>query len=327
MRAKKTDYEKGVVDTLMKEANLMSLIPIETIGTMEVTTRRRNSVPTLNWRQRGQAYGSVPGATYDTITDSVFAVGGTVDIDKVDLKDKNLLEDPMSTRTKEVTDAMAWTLNDIILNGDHGVNPDAPEGIKTRLATLPTTQIIYGNSSSAELDVRISASPTTATMQQFLDKIDEARYACDGHDCDVVLTDASFIRNLKAVLRRLNLYKNEKPTEPFVKPSGVRSTGSEWYNKSVFEWDGIKFFDMGLNAAQTSTVVTTDTVNSVACMPAYFVKLGGDYLKLIQEYALDISKPFMLNDGVTWRTVIDWPVGIRHVHPRTMSVLRGVRVS
>ena len=42
----------------------------------------------------------------------------------------------------------------------------------------------------------------------------------------------------------------------------------------AFEWDGVKYIDMGVKADQTTKIVATDTI-SVACRPAYFIKTGG----------------------------------------------------
>ncbi|MFA5936488.1 MAG: hypothetical protein WC822_01275 [Candidatus Paceibacterota bacterium] len=326
-RQKKDPYDQGVIETFMAEAELSKIIPMETTGTMEVTARRRSSIPDIGSRSRGQAYPSIQGGTFDTITDQVFAIGTTIDIDKVDMRDKNLLEDPMSERTKESVTAMAWKYNDLVINGDHGVNPDLPEGIKVRLASLPAAQTVYANSSSASLDVRPSGSPTNATLHTWLDKIDEAIYQLDGHTADICLTNADWIRTYKSALRRLGISKlNEPVTGQPTNPSNTRRTGSNFQNKPIFEYNGVKFYDMGLKIDQTTPVVGTETIGDTT-RPAYFLKIGKPYFHGIQEYGMEISKPTMTDDHVTWRTVVDWPMGFRHIHPRFMAALRGSRVA
>lgn len=326
-RLKKDPYDQGVIETFMAEAELSKIIPMETIGTMEVTARRRNSIPDIGSRSRGQAYPSIEGGTFDTITDQVFALGATIDIDKVDMRDKNLLEDPMSERTKESVTAMAWKYNDLLINGDHGTDPNLPEGLKVRLASLGAAQNVYANSSSAALDVRPSSGPSNATLHTWLDKIDEAIYQLDGHTADICLTNADFIRAYKSALRRLSLSKNDMGvTGTPVTPSNTRRTGSNFQNKPVFEYNGVKFYDMGLKIDQSTPVVGTETIGSTT-RPAYFLKLGKPYFHGIQEYGMEISKPTMTDDHVTWRTVVDWPLGFRHIHPRFMAALRGSQVA
>lgn len=326
-RLRKDDFEKGVYDVFMAECDVSKVLPVETIGTVEVSARRRNSLPTLGWRRRGEAFPALAGATHDTITDQVFAMGATIDIDKTDMRDKNLLEDPLAERTKLHVQAAAWTLNDAIINGDHATDPDMPEGLKVRLQTLSSDQTIYAATSSTVLNVSPGASPSVTTCQTFLDKLDEVKYALDGHTADICLTNADFIRALKSCLRRLNLYKDVEPSEPFGHGSNERKTGSNWQNKPVFTYDGVKYFDMGLKADQSAPIVGTETINSTATRPAYFLKLGKPYFHGIQQYPMEVSKSFMLDDGVTWRTVVDWPVGFRHVHPRFAAKLAGTQVA
>ncbi|MFA6135020.1 MAG: major capsid protein [Phycisphaerae bacterium] len=325
-RLRKDPFEKGVLDVFMAECDISKVLPIKTIGTVEVSRRRNNGLPTLGWRKRGEAFPAVAGTTSDTVTDQVFAMGATIDIDKTDMRDKNLIEDPLAERTKAAVKAAAWTFNDAVINGDHATDEDMPEGLKVRIAAGPSAQIIYANSSTASLDVSPASGPTTAELYTWLDKIDEAIYACDGHQADICLTDADFIRAYKSALRRLSLYKDVPMEKPYTNPSGMRSTGSDFYNKSIFEYNGVKFFDMGLKVDQSTHIVGTETVGD-ACRPAYFVKMGDDYFHGIQQYALEVSKSFMLDDGVTYRTTIDWPVGFRHVHPASFSKLSGSKVA
>ena len=42
---------------------------------------------------------------------------------------------------------------------------------------------------------------------------------------------------------------------------------------------------------------------------------------------LETSDLFLLDDGVSHRMVIDWMVGLRHVHNRFASVLKGCYVA
>lgn len=324
-RLKKDDYEKGIVDVFVQECDISKKLPIETIGTLEVRTKRTNSIPTVGFRARGEAHGAVQGGGTDTVADAVYSLGATIDIDKADMRDKNPVVDPLTERTRQAVKGMAWTFNNAFINGDHGSDPDSFEGIKVRLANSPSSQTIYATDASNDLDLYAAlGAGTTATFQTVLDKIDEAKYAVDGHKPDVCLTDAEGIIGIKKLLRRLNLYKDAEPSQPYANGSGQRRTGAQPYQKPVFTWDDVDFYDMGLAADQTTKIVGTDTIGARACRPLYFVKLGEPYVHGIQQYAMEVSKPFMTDDGVKWRTVIDWPIGLRHVHKLSMSVLKGI---
>src|SRR6185369_9583690 len=113
------------------------------------------------------------------------------------MHDKGATMNPLSERLADGIEAASWTFNNAFVNGDHATDEDEFEGIKVRLAQGPNAQVVYGNSSSAELDVAAAVTAnTTATLQTFIHKIEEGIYACDGHTADVALTTARFIRTL-----------------------------------------------------------------------------------------------------------------------------------
>ena len=332
-RAKSEKGDKfgaGVVELFINECDPAAMLPFDTLGTVEVSNRRTNSATTVGFRQgRGAGFGGISARTTDKVTDAVWDMGASIDIDKTDLRDKEA-GDLLGDRTRDAVKAMSWTFLDYFINGDHATDPYGFEGVKARLANLNSAQSVYGVSSSAELDVRASASPSESTLYTFLDKIDEAIDALDGSTGDMAFTSSDFIATLRSVLRRLGKYTAQPETEPGKFGANRRRTGAEGSNKPVLiypEDKGIKWYNMGFKADQTTRVVATDTVNSVACRPVYFVKTGKPYLHGIQQYPIETSAPMKLDDGVTTRVTIDWPVGLHHVHNKALAALKGVRVA
>lgn len=324
-----------IVKLFANECDPASLLPWKTIGTVEIKNRRSISIATPGFRQgRGQRFGAASKPAYDNVLDAIWPLGVEIDIDKQDYRDKmasGLVEDLIRYNVE----GLAWTFKDYFINGDHATDAHGLEGLKVRLANMPTSQIVYGDTSSAALDMRPSASPTEAQMYQFLDRIDATIDALDGNTGDAVFTDQDFIAVLRGVLRRLNKY-TERPVEsPNFIGANRRRTDAEKVNKPVLiypEHLGLKWYAMGKKADQTSTgggtaVVGTETVGGVATRPAYFVKFGEKYIHGIQQYAMEVDGPTLLDDKVTYRTVVDWPIGLHHVHNRSLAKLTGVRVA
>lgn len=324
------EYGAAVVELFMQECDPATMLSFKTLGTLETKHRRTNSIPTVGFRQgRGTSFGSVSGVGYDQVTDSVYSLGAQIEMDKADIRDKDA-GDLLGERTRMAVKGMAWTFLDYFINGDHATDPHGFEGIKVRLANSPSGQIVYGVDSSNELDVRASASPSEATLYTFLDKIDETIDTLDGHDGDVVYTSSDFIATLRSVLRRLGKYTAQPESEPGKFGDNRRRTTSEKTNKPVLVYPqerGLRWFDMGYKSDGSTRVVGTDTVNSVACRPAYFCKLGMPYLHGIQQYAMEVTEPRWLDDQVTQRVTVDWPVGLHMVHNKSLAVLKGVRVA
>jgi hypothetical protein len=320
----------AVVEMFIQECDIMSMIDFTTLGTVETRARRTNSIPTVGFREgRGERFGPVAGIEYDEVTDAVWHLGAEIDIDKIDLRDKQA-GDVLGDRTRLAVKGMSWTFLDYFINGDHAVNPHGFEGLKVRLANSPSDLVVYGNSSSAELDIRQSATPSESDMYQFLDRIDETIEALDGGTADMVLTDAPFIAALRSVLRRLGKY-TERPVDApgFYGTSKRRTSAIKPKQPALIypEDKGIPWYPMGYKADQSTKVIGTETVNSVATIPAYFVKKGRPYVHGIQQYSIEVSEPMKLDDGVTYRVTVDWPVGIHHIHNRAISKLAGVRVN
>ena len=328
-RNKKDEFEGAVVETYLDHCDILKKLPLKTTGTTEVHTKRKNSASTLGFRKRGESYGSISGGGHDIVSDAVYAMGGNIDIDYTDFHDKGAVNNPLTERLQDGIEAAGWTFNNTFVNGDHATDEDVFEGIKVRLAAGQNGQIVYANTSALKLDVASAvAANTTATMQSFIDKIEDAIYQCDGHTADIALTSAQFIRTLKAAQRRLNLYKDIDPMLPS-KNTGVndRRASNEPANKPIWHFLGVDWYDMGVKADQTNPVVATETFDSAATTPAFFLKLGGNrYLNGIQQYAMRVTKPTLIDDNVTYRVTIDWPVGLSHVHPRTFSKLVGAVV-
>ena len=150
----------GIVELFINECDIASLISFETLGTVEVGHRRTNSIPTVGFRAgRGASFGTVAGITTDEVKDAVWDMGAQIDIDKTDLMDK-MAGDVIGERTQNAIKGMSWTFKDYFINGDHASDPYGFEGMKVRLSNLASGQTVYGDTSSAELDVRMSASPS-----------------------------------------------------------------------------------------------------------------------------------------------------------------------
>ena len=326
-RQKKDSFERETVWNVAQESDPLKLLPVETIGRLEVSARRTNSIATVGFRKRGEAFGAVSGGGSDVVTDAIYHMGATIDIDISDLRDKSLTVNPLAERAKDASKAMAWKFNETFIQGDQAVDEDTFEGLKVRLATKPSSQKIYANDSTTAVDLSAAiAANTTATMQTFFDKVDEALYALDGHSADMILTTDQMIAKWNAARRRLNLYKDVDPELPAAIGSNVRRTSGQVVNSPVMKYRGIPVYDLGLDHGQTDRIIATETFTADAATPIYFVKVGYPYLRVIQQYAMEVGKPFMLQDGVTWRQVIQWPVGMQDVHTKGLSKLAGYEV-
>lgn len=324
-RLKETNYEKGIVETFIRNSDLMKVLPFETVNTMQTQTRRMNGLPAVTWRARGERFSDGGQPSWETVTDALYNIGAEINIDDADMKDKGpYIVNPLAFNTEAKVQAIVYDFHDKVINGDHATDPDSFEGLKVRLSNLASSQTLYA---ASEVDIRPSAV-TTALAYEFLNRVDEAIYNLDGNGGGdiVALTDADFIRSFKNALRMVGQYVNSPGTPTSTINARETSNVAGPKAGNVFEWDGVKYIDMGVKADQTTKIVAAETITN-ATRPVYFVRLGGNYLTMMQYAPLDVKEPFLLDDGVTFRGIISWYLGMRHVHNRFAVKLAGTRVA
>lgn len=152
------DFGAAIVDLVQRDCDMAAILDFVTLGTVEMKRRVSNSVGTVGFRTgRGQPFGNISGPAYDEVADQVFSLGAEIKMDKTDVYDK-MAGDILGQRTRFAVRALSQTFNEYFVNGDHATDPHGFEGVKVRLANSPAGQVIYGVSSSAELDVRAAAS-------------------------------------------------------------------------------------------------------------------------------------------------------------------------
>jgi hypothetical protein len=324
-KLKETKFEKGVVDMFIRESDPLKVIPIENVDTMSISTRRMSSLPQTNfWRRRGERFADAGQPNFEVVTDTLYNVGSEINLDDADVKDKGpYIENPVEFNVKARVKAITYDIHDKIINGDHATNADSFEGIKKRIAGLASTQTLY---TTSKIECRAASLATSAEAWAILNRLEEAKYALDGHGGGkvVAFTDAEVIRGIKQALRILGLYTVPGGKDPKTSLDNVRGSSNDPVG-TVWEYDGVSYLDMGTKGDQSTRIVAEETNDSVLCTPIYFVRLGSPYFHLIQYGPLDVIEPQRLDDFVTYRGVISWYLGTRHVHNRFGVKLGGLR--
>jgi len=78
-----------------------------------------------------------------------------------------------------------------------------------------------------------------------------------------------------------------------------------------------------------TTQVITDVENGTALTgggqtSVYAVRIGDEYFTGWQEYDMEVSEPTLMDDQVTYKSVIDWVTGLVVSHPRSVARLYGI---
>jgi len=306
----------GVVKILREESLFMDILPIEDAGALNVEVIREGGMPTISWRRAGASHGSNKAVTPNRINETAYSFGNYVDVDKMYIKDKGKkLYDPRTYWTTMTVRAMAREFNDAAINGAGPSQPDRPTGLFYRILNdMAATQNIDAAAGSG-LDISASAGSLAANIQQFFDRLDKLLYSMVDHKADYLLLNDNMLTRYWSVARQSNLL----------------DTTTDRLGREFFSYKGAKLIDMGFKTDDTTKIITDaelangTAVTGGAYTSIYAIRLGKDKFTAFQEYAMDVADLGVINDGVTYRLLVDWVLGLAVSHPRSISRLYGVK--
>lgn len=308
----------GVVQVFRETSKIMDMMTFTTTGELSIKFLRAKSLPTPAFRKIGNAYASTKGDV-ESLEDRIYLLGGNVDTDKALERSKGITN-ARAFHEKLQIEAIARLYNHYFIAGNPLTDVDGLTGLWYRLVNdLPSTQSIDG----AGLDI----SPDTGTStwaSGIIDKVDELIDNCNDGDCDALLMDRKTKNRLEAAFKK----------------SGLLSTTEDQLGRKFKTYGdgGPLLVNMGNQRDETSSSAGTGIIGHVelqngtaltggACSSIYCVKFGKEYLGGAQEYGIEVTDKGELDDGVTYRTVIDWPVGMYVLNPRSVARLYGLVVA
>lgn len=312
----KDSLKLGVVQAF-REDPILDKMPWTDTGDLKFTFMRAKSMPEPKFRKIGNPYLSSKGDVRPE-EDRVYPLGQNIDVDKALVRMKNQPFDRRAWEREMSLTAMRRTFRWYFINGNQTVDEDGFNGLHYRLLhKLPASQSIDANGLDLTGDLS-NATTRVRAIRLLEDLID----ACNEGDCDAILWDRVTHRAYETVF----------------KFSGLLTTTEDHLGRKFkrFGDNGPMLIPMGNHRDETDENAGTKIIghdeaadgetleNGDGCTSMYGVKFGKDQLGGAQQYALDSKDIGLLNDGVTYRDVIDWPVGIYTVRPRAVARVYGI---
>ena len=288
---------KMVITNMLRESAIMELMQYENTDTLSTVQVRWNTLPSAAFRKLGATYTASEGS-YDEVWESLYALGGLIEIDRVYEKVRNPIVDPRVDQVLQKTKSIMLTFNDYFINGDLAVDEDGFEGLKKRISNMPARQTVSASGSTDILDPTASA----ANARKFLDKWEEAAYAANDNDFQMIICNEKMMWGYGRVLR-------------FLGASGgpLFDTATDFFEREVLTYKGARIVDIGLKKDQTTEIITLtedpgDGGNDATSV--YFVPVNlEDGVFGIQLAEPDIEEGY--KDGLVLRQIlVDWFVGL-----------------
>lgn len=312
-RLAQSPLKAGVVDILRSNSPLMDAMSFEDAGMLNIEILRTSTLPTVGTRKIGGTWSHSNG-TVDAIQERVVNMGLKIDVDKVLVKAKSIV-DQRALQTQMAISALALKWNNILINGSPSSDYDDLTGIRYRLINyLAAGQTILGGG----LDISPDSASLAADQVKFINAIHELVDVTANGQSDFLIMNRHARLRLGAALRASNML----------------ATTTDAYGRKfeTFGEGGPKLLDIGGTDPldRTSLIIGNAELDDGSATTGgdatsiYSVKFGDEWLNGFQEYALDVQDFGLLEDGVTYRSVVDWVVGVYHVHPYAMARLVGV---
>lgn len=305
-----TNIERGVIDVFRRESFILDNLSFEASGGLQKTVIRSAGLPAVGFRKIGEGWSSSKAA-FEPITERVFDLGGDIDVDKLLVK-----ADPaqMGKHVEAFTTAISYEFNDYFVSGDPTVDPDGFTGIWYRLVNyLAARQTIAGGGVDISSD---AGAGLAANFDTVLDLFDELAHVVDGHQPTMYIVNEQLFLRLNSALRQNGLWSQDE--------------NSFGLKIERFGPSGPAIIDLGVQADQVTQIIGNTELDDGSAMTGgdatsvYAVRTGDMYLNGLQLYPLDVNPVGLLEDGVTYRTVIDWPMGIMHENPRALARVTGI---
>jgi len=315
-----TPLKKGVILNLLRYAPIMDSLPFENVDSLHSIAVRWKTLPGAAFRKVNASYTTSEGDV-DQVEEAVYGMGGGIKFDRVFDKIKNVIQDPKVMQMDMKTRAMALTFNWYFINGDHAVDPDGFEGLKKRVANMPTRQTVYAAASNA---AGLDPTASTANARAFLDKLEEAYYKCNNGNVQMIIGNEAFRWSLGRAIR-------------FLQASGASflSTQKDQFEREIMTYKGTPIYDAGLKVDQSTEVITlteaggTGTANTTSFYLVSTSTPTGDVQGAISEGLTGIQLgPMEIYDvastGEQTEKHIDWWVGLANFGAHSIVRVRNL---
>ena len=315
-----------ITDSLLRNGSILGDIPLANNKSLVANgVRWQGNLPTVNWSNLN-VDPTVTSGTPTPFQEQAYIVRNAIDVDRFLVQDKNAIQDPRVVQMQAYLKSLAYDMNDKFINNNHVTGDSkAPVGLRYRLDN-PTT---YGVTSEMLIDGggvdmtgttnQTSTTSNTAIelLQQTLDYM-----GAPGGDGVVFYMNDTLKRRFSRGIRSLGA-------------GGGWNMQTDAFGRTFEYFQNAKIVDIGRKADQSTRIILNTEANTGAAGSStytslYAVRYGEDATMGWQfdELASSIHDIGLIgNGGSTYRTVIDWAVGLFFQHTRGIARVYDIKIS
>jgi len=325
---------KAVTFSLIDQGTAMADIPFVNKKSLIVNgVRWEGNLPTVNWR----ALNSEPANTIGTpkpYQEQAFILNNEIDVDKYIVEDENQIGDPRGNQVAAYMQSVAYDFNDKFINNDHtSGDTNAIVGLKARI----DNGTMYGVWNKAKIDaggVDLSLSGLTATTaNKFVELLAQLLWVVGSPNGDNVTLYMN-----EVMQRRLDTSLRAMGT------SGGLSVTQDQFDRTQTKYKGAVIKDIGYKADQSTQIIpgnglsgssaigetsagASSTGASAVYTSIYAVNYGMDHFFGWQFEPLQAHDLGILNNGMLYRTTVDWAGGLINTNIRSIGRLYDIKIA
>ena len=330
----------AVTDSLIDYGNVAVDLPLLTRATLTASgTRWEGNLPTVNWRPLN-AEGVTTAGSPTAYQEQAYIMTNYIDTDKYLVLDTNQIGSVRANQVNAYLKAQTYDFNYKFFKNDHITGDvNAPVGIRARIDDAVTGNNKFGVRPENKIDcggatADISQAGVTAkTGIIFFELLDQLLWSVDSSDgTNVVLYMNDY------VLRRLN------SVVKFLGTSGGFDVSKDQYNRTITTYKNAVIKDPGVRADQSTRIIAGNGIaagpNSVGetalgvdatgasanFTSIYAVNYSDDHFYGWQFDNINVQDLGLINNGVIYRTLIDWAVGLMNASTRSLGRLYDIKI-
>lgn len=316
---------RAVTFSLIENGNILQDIPMLTKKSFIINGVRfdGSSLPSVNWSQLN-AEPLTTKATPVPYQDQAFLLRNTIDVDKYLVQEENQIVDPRAIQVEAYLKSLTYDINYKFINNNHITgDANAPIGIRARIDNGSTYGVRSENKiNGGGLDItQATLISTPGNGNKWIELLDQLLWSVGSPDGDGVVVYANDV-----LKRRWNFALRALGT------SGGLTTMQDQFNRTVTMYKGAVIRDPGYKADQTTRIIsnTEDTSGndgSSTYTSMYAVNYSEGYMTGWQFEPPNVQDLGLINNGVIYRTLIDYAVGITNVSTRSIARIYGLKIS
>lgn len=300
---------QGLLLQFAQQSMVFQKLPFLTTDSFNVRTWQLEQVTDAVFRSIGESYAETKD-DFSELNEGIYLMGGQVDIDRALRLPGQTELDAWVENMSVQAERFRYGFMDTFINGNRTSDPEKFNGIKKRVDDLNvsgfTDVLIDAASATSGLELNSSAN-----RHAFLDLLEDAEFEITDGEPDLVITSKAGWKLLGRVGRREQLLDITKDS----------------FDREIRTFNGTPFMWAGTKGDQTTEIITSSEDPGDGGDDAtsfYFVKFGERQLTGLQMNAPEKIYDQVISDGVTHRTVFEWPVGLASFHKRSVVRVKDV---